>query len=59
MTMAFTDQENKMIDDYINNLYALQKTDPGKAKEKATRALIRTGVLNKNGTEKENIVSWA
>ena len=44
------------IEDYIKELKLKEKRGEGKAE--AIAALIRMGVLNEDGTQKDNIVSW-
>lgn len=44
------------MDEYIKYLESLP---PEQAREYARKVLIETGVLNKDGSPKKNIVSWA
>ncbi|WP_281513157.1 hypothetical protein [Bacteroides acidifaciens] len=44
------------MDEYIEYLKSLP---PDQTREEAREILIRTGVLDKDGNPKENIVSWA
>lgn len=44
------------MDEYIQYFKSLP---PEQAREEARQTLIRTGVLDKDGNPKENIVSWA
>ena len=52
-----SDEYIKMMKEYVENLEELSKTNPELAKQKAQEALIKTGVLDVNGNEKENIVT--
>ena len=51
-----TDALLSAIEDYIKELKLKEKRGEGKAE--AIAALIRMGVLNEDGTQKDNIVSW-
>lgn len=51
-----TDALLSAIEDYIKELKSKEKRGEGKAE--AIAALIRMGVLNEDGTQKDNIVSW-
>lgn len=51
-----TDALLSAIEDYLKEL--VLKEERGEGKEEATKALIRMGVLNEDGTQKDNIVSW-
>ena len=46
------------FNNYLKELKDLYKTDLPLAKELAQKALIRTGVLNEDGTPKEQIVDY-
>ncbi len=50
----FQNRTKKDVDQYISKLL---ENSP-ESKEEAKNALIRTGVLKKNGKKKEVIVSW-
>ena len=50
----FQKRTKKDVEQYISKLL---ENSP-KSKEEARNALIRTGVLKKNGEKKEVIVSW-
>ncbi len=51
---CFQQKTNKDIEMYIDQL----KDGSTESKEEAKKALIRTGVLTKNGKKKRVIVSW-
>lgn len=51
-------KDKKRSGDYADQLRALYQSDPKKARDKAKKALIRTGVLDREGKEKEKIVTW-
>lgn len=44
--------------EYIEYPENLKKTDPEEAKRISREALIRSGVLNEDGSKKERIVTW-
>ena len=44
--------------EYIEYPENVKKTDPEEAKRISGEALIRSGVLNKDGSKKERIVTW-
>lgn len=52
--IRFQNRTKKDVDQYISKLL---ENSP-ESKEEAKSALIRTGVLKKNGKKKEVIVSW-
>ncbi len=52
--IRFQNRTKKDVDQYISKLL---ENSP-ESKEEAKNALIRTGVLKKNGKKKEVIVSW-
>lgn len=43
---------------YVKKMETMQKDSPEEAKLEARKALIKTGVINRNGTAKRKIVSW-
>jgi len=48
----------RAMDSYISELKRVKKESPEKAYNDAKKALIRTGVMTKNGNMKKKIVSW-
>ena len=44
--------------EYVAERRRLAQDDPGRARKEARESLIRSGVLNPDGTEKEQIVFW-
>ena len=52
-------EENiEIIEKYLENMKQLAQTNPTVAKEKAREDLIRTRVLNEDGSPKEHIVDY-
>lgn len=49
--------KNNEFKEYVDNLEKSAKTHPEKAKIEAEKALIETGVLNKDGSAKEEIIT--
>lgn len=49
--------KNNEFKEYVENLEKSAKTHPEKAKIEAEKALIETGVLNKDGSTKEEIIT--
>ena len=43
------------IDNYLQDLKDLEKTNPEEARKRARESLIRSGVLDKDGNVKEHI----
>ena len=56
MRMMYEEFERE-VNKYIERLNLLAKINPELAKEEARKSLIETGVLNKDGSQKENIVT--
>lgn len=50
-------EKNNEFKKYVENLEKCAKTHPEKAKIEAEEALIKTGVLNKDGSVKEEIIT--
>lgn len=56
MTIAvYNKQHNRNIQEMQDYIKSFKKLDSGEAKKIARESLIRTGVLNKNGTVKKQI----
>ncbi len=49
---------SRKMQEYAEQLKKQSKENPAKAKADAKIALVRTGVLTKNGNAKRKIVSW-
>lgn len=60
--MVIAAQLKKEQDAYLNDMKkyikSLKQLPQNEAAKKSKEALIRTGVIDKNGKLKENIVSW-
>lgn len=48
----------KHAKEYRKKLVELRKRDPEKAKKESIKQLIKMGLVNEDGTQKEKIVSW-
>ena len=56
MTIAERQREN--AEKYRRHFERLGRNNPEQAKKEATSELIKMGLLNKDGSRKEKIVSW-